>query len=602
MSSVNNNNILRNMACNILKARSLDTQIKKKGYLEHIKAVPSIFGGARKIFKSKNSTNRLIEMAMTSLDGRIARCADRPEFATIKSNFRTIKKEMQAKRKARSQVNVKQFQKSNPIIAEALTTLRSIDASKEKARGQKLGAGTFGEVYACTVKIGGQDREVIVKIPTAVSGAQELIDVETAVGDALRKYLDQMQSDSLISDYQGLSVIAVPIKLENGVEIQERIKGMDGWSAIQGKSKLQGGRLVQKQSPYGPFANGSVDNPQKAVERTAGLVLGLHAFHRAGKVHHDLKPNNMMVEPDGDDFRFRIIDLGLAVNVDKRANMSGTSNGAPECLFPRPGEAKESVAKPSYDMYTLGTMLPSLFFGSKANEAGLLRGFYGANGNPPAFVQCYRNIESNLANQMLQPEIQEYESNRTDYIREEQFINQLEAEYNQKLTMHYKQEPGTHDFKLDVMLDNLNLRKNRLNARKEQLNAQLQNLHSRHNTLVKDPKVQQQLQEQMKRDMLSNFQRMNQAMYQATGQFYPEPVLQRLAAMTADCLSMDPSRRPSAEQVLLALQNMGLSSWQSGQYNIQDVPEPEPGSEQARIQEENLRKFPWIYGNTLAVS
>jgi hypothetical protein len=226
-------------------------------------------------------------------------------------------------------------------------------------------------------------------------------------------------------------------------------------------------------------------------------------------------------------------------------------------------------------------MLPALFFGNGVNGGGFSMEFYSVSGQPSAFVQHYRTIESELAEQESQPGIQEYRSAKVACKQESQNIRQLEASKS----------------KLDVILEKLHLKKNRLNARREQLNAQLQNLHSQHNTLLKNPAVQKQLQEQMKRDMITKFQQMNQAMSQATGQSYPEPVLRRLAAMTADCLSMDPSRRPTAEQVLLALQNMGLSSWSEGQFNIEGVPESEPGSDQARIQAENLQNFPWIYGN-----
>jgi tRNA A-37 threonylcarbamoyl transferase component Bud32 len=39
-----------------------------------------------------------------------------------------------------------------------------------------------------------------------------------------------------------------------------------------------------------------VDDPQKAIERAAGLLLELHGIHHVGKVHHDLKLENIMLE------------------------------------------------------------------------------------------------------------------------------------------------------------------------------------------------------------------------------------------------------------------------------------------------------------------
>jgi hypothetical protein len=127
---------------------------------------------------------------------------------------------------------------------------------------------------------------------------------------------------------------------------------------------------------------------------------------------------------------------------------------------------------------------------------------------------------------------------------------------------------------------------------KAALDSERQTLFSRKSELRKSPEVQQKLQTQMRMDILGEFQTKNAAMKEVTKKSYPQPVLERLAAMTADCLSMDPAKRPTAEQVVLALQNMGLSDWENGQYNIQDA--PELTLEQAEIQ----GRFWWIGGET----
>jgi hypothetical protein len=64
------------------------------------------------------------------------------------------------------------------------------------------------------------------------------------------------------------------------VGIQEYIQGVDG------KKALEGGK--------GPFAHGGVDDPQKELGRIAGCGLGFHAIDRGGKVHGDIKAENMM--------------------------------------------------------------------------------------------------------------------------------------------------------------------------------------------------------------------------------------------------------------------------------------------------------------------
>jgi hypothetical protein len=101
----------------------------------------------------------------------------------------------------------------------------------------------------------------------------------------------------------------------------------------------------------------------------------------------------------------------------------------------------------------------------------------------------------------------------------------------------------------------------------------------------------------IRKHILTKFKKMNDTMLNDTQKSYPEPVLERLAAMTADCLSMDPVSRPTAEQLLLGLQNMGLSDWRTEDANKKPLtptytymPQPQPGSPEAQIQGE----FWWI--------
>jgi hypothetical protein len=90
--------------------------------------------------------------------------------------------------------------------------------------------------------------------------------------------------------------------------------------------------------------------------------------------------------------------------------------------------------------------------------------------------------------------------------------------------------------------------------------------------------------------ILEKFKNSNKVMKEKTGNSYPPQVLERLAQMTADCLLMDPDKRPTAEHLSLALQNMGLSKWDSDNPIYNYMPQPERGSEEARIQGE----FSWI--------
>jgi serine/threonine protein kinase len=451
--------------------------------------VATLSQGAEEIFNSKFSTIKLAESATNLLRERLSQF--RAPLRSEDTIWQEAINKMDTFRAQQSAVNAGKFRDRNPIIKEPLATLPKIDVSRVESEGEKLGEGGYGRVYSYAVEKAGQPCDIIVKIPTQHPNAQLLIDVETAAGDDLRERFEAMGGDSLVSDYQGLAVVVVPIKLPNGIAIQERIQGSDGRDAICGKMKQRGSRLVQTQFPARFFSNGYVGDPREAVMLAAGLVFGLHAIHEAGKVHHDLKLENIMVGEGDGGLKFWIIDLGGTANIGG-AHGIYTSNGAPEFISPPSGTAQDREAQTSYDIYTLGTMLPSLFFG-RAGES-LESAFYSSATDAPSdFVQFARSHS--------------------------------EAEIGQAL--------------------------------------------------------------------LQTFQVVNAAMQGATKKSYPDHVLKRIAAMAADCLSMDPKKRPTAEQVLLFLQNIGLSDWKYEQCNIQDV--PKLTREQAEIQD----KFPWIRGKAV---
>jgi eukaryotic-like serine/threonine-protein kinase len=107
--------------------------------------------------------------------------------------------------------------------------------------------------------------------------------------------------------------------------------------------------LVDGPSLAEVLAEGAMD-PVRAMDIVAQAAAGLHAAHRAGLVHRDIKPGNLMLGRDG---QVKITDFGIAHAAGSAPLTStGMLIGTPGYLAPeRTGGAR---ATPACDLYSLG--------------------------------------------------------------------------------------------------------------------------------------------------------------------------------------------------------------------------------------------------------
>ena len=91
----------------------------------------------------------------------------------------------------------------------------------------------------------------------------------------------------------------------------------------------------------------------KAIHIARQVVEGLAEAHRLGVVHRDLKPQNIMIDQDGN---ARIMDFGIARFADAEGMTgSGVMIGTPEYMSPEQAELKEVDTRA--DIYSLGVVL-----------------------------------------------------------------------------------------------------------------------------------------------------------------------------------------------------------------------------------------------------
>ncbi|TVQ63820.1 MAG: serine/threonine protein kinase [Phycisphaerales bacterium] len=100
----------------------------------------------------------------------------------------------------------------------------------------------------------------------------------------------------------------------------------------------------------------------RAVRIAQQLCAGLDAAHRAGILHRDLKPGNVIIDREGN---ARILDFGLAA-VDGRVGEDDVRAGTPAYMAPEQLAGK--AVTPRSDVFALGLVLYELFTGHPAFE------------------------------------------------------------------------------------------------------------------------------------------------------------------------------------------------------------------------------------------
>ncbi|WP_416978574.1 Stk1 family PASTA domain-containing Ser/Thr kinase [Streptomyces sp. T028] len=120
--------------------------------------------------------------------------------------------------------------------------------------------------------------------------------------------------------------------------------------------------------------------PRAALDILEPVLAALGAAHRAGFVHRDMKPENVLI---GDDGRVKVADFGLVRSVDTVTSTTGAVLGTVAYLAPEQIETP-GAADPRVDVYACGVVLYEMLTGEKPHD-----------GDSPAIV-LYKHLHEDV--------------------------------------------------------------------------------------------------------------------------------------------------------------------------------------------------------------
>src|SRR5207302_3809736 len=99
--------------------------------------------------------------------------------------------------------------------------------------------------------------------------------------------------------------------------------------------------------------------PERAVEIADAVAAGLAFAHRAGIVHRDIKPGNIMITPGGE---VKVMDFGIA-RATAGDSLTQTATVLGTATYFSPEQAQGDPVDARSDIYSLGCVLYEMLSG-----------------------------------------------------------------------------------------------------------------------------------------------------------------------------------------------------------------------------------------------
>ncbi|MEU6999062.1 serine/threonine-protein kinase [Nonomuraea sp. NPDC046570] len=171
----------------------------------------------------------------------------------------------------------------------------------------------------------GQGGQGVVFLGTSPGGGQVAVKLLHAVDPkARRRFLGEVEAVRRVAPFCTAQVLDASLEGDRPYIVSEYVEGVS---------------LREHVTVKGPRTGGSLDR------LAIGTATALSAIHRAGVVHRDFKPGNVLLSLDGP----RVIDFGISRLMDAAATTNVIPVGTPAYLSPE--QIKGEPAGPPADLF-----------------------------------------------------------------------------------------------------------------------------------------------------------------------------------------------------------------------------------------------------------
>jgi YVTN family beta-propeller protein len=204
---------------------------------------------------------------------------------------------------------------------------------------------------------------------------------------ALKVVAPKLSADQRFRErFRRESRLAAQVEHPNVIPVHHA--GEEGGQLYLAMRLVDGVDLRSLVEAYGPL------DPAHAVRVVTGIAAGLDAAHARGLVHRDVKPANVLLEPNGDTERVFLTDFGISRLATSAESLTATGEFFGSVDYVAPEQIEGEPLDRRTDIYALGGILHFMLTAQPPfpRDTELAKLFAHANAPPPRPSEAVRAL------------------------------------------------------------------------------------------------------------------------------------------------------------------------------------------------------------------